>query len=221
MSKKWYILLAGMVMVSLLLTSCKQSASSSKTPNASATPKALNTQQAAGATDDPIAMLYAYATQTALAGGGGTPIPPVATVQTPGAPGGVTPMPSPTQYVIMPTLTVGPRPTSYTLQEGEYPYCIARRFNINPVELLGLNNLSDASGSLYKPGLVLQIPQSGNPFPGNRALTPHPATYTVQADDTIYGVACHYGDVDPMAIAQMNGLQPPYTLTTGTALQIP
>ena len=54
--------------------------------------------------------------------------------------------------------------TTYTLQAGEYPYCIARRFNVNPAELLNLNGLT--SSSHVTPGRVLQIPQTGHPFPG-------------------------------------------------------
>ena len=220
MSKKLYILLAVMVISSVVFTACVKQATSNNSLPTPTTGLASDTPAGAGPTDDPIAMLYAYATQTAIAGGGATPQP----VVTDATPGGVNPtagMPSPTAtlYVVMPTLTPGPLPSSYTLQVGEYPYCIARRFDVNPEELLALNNLSD--GSLYKPGLVLQIPQSGNPFPGNRALNPHPATYVVQSDDTIYAVACHYGDIDPLVIAQMNGLQPPYSLTTGSTLQIP
>jgi LysM repeat protein len=101
-----------------------------------------------------------------------------------------------------PTVTVN-RPGSYTLQKGEFPYCIARRFNVDPAELLSLNGLS--SGDIYYPNLTLTIPQTGKPFPGTRALRSHPATYTV-ADSTmtLYGVACVYGDVDPAALVQAN-----------------
>jgi LysM repeat protein len=44
------------------------------------------------------------------------------------------------------------RPASYTLAAGEFPYCIARRFNVNQTELLNMNNL--ASAELYQPGMV-------------------------------------------------------------------
>lgn len=114
---------------------------------------------------------------------------------------------------------VGQRPSTYTLQRGEFPYCIARRFDVNPEELLSLNGLSD--GSIYYPNLSLRIPQSGS-FPPPRALRPHPTTYTVVASDqTIYGVACVFGDVDPSAIAQANGLSVGAALTAGQSLSIP
>ncbi|HXQ34060.1 MAG TPA: LysM peptidoglycan-binding domain-containing protein [Anaerolineales bacterium] len=114
---------------------------------------------------------------------------------------------------------VGQRPSSYTLQKGEFPYCIARRFDVNPEELLSLNGLSD--GSIYYPNLSLRIPQSGS-FPGTRALSSHPTTYTVRASDqTVYGVACVFGDVDPSAIAQANGISVGAALTAGQTLSIP
>lgn len=114
---------------------------------------------------------------------------------------------------------VGQRPSTYTLQRGEFPYCIARRFDVNPEELLSINSLSD--GSIYYPNLSLRIPQSGS-FPGTRALRSHPTTYTVAAsDETVNSVACLFGDVDPSAIAQANGLSVGAALTAGQSLSIP
>jgi hypothetical protein len=43
----------------------------------------------------------------------------------------------------------------------------------------------------------------------------------VVAGDTIYTIACKYGDVDPNAIAQANSLQAPYDLSAGKVLHIP
>ena len=114
---------------------------------------------------------------------------------------------------------VGQRPATYTLQRGEFPYCIARRFDVNPEELLSLNGLSD--GTIYYPNLSLRIPQSGS-FPDTRALSSHPTTYTVKSSDqTVYGVACVFGDVDPAAIAQANGISVGAALTAGQSLSIP
>ena len=123
-----------------------------------------------------------------------------------------------------PTLTPLPpgfRPTSYTLQKGEFPYCIARRFDVNPNELLTINGLT--SGNVFMPGLTLKIPQSGNPFPPPRSLRNHPDTYTVtgSGDETVYGVACKYGDVDPALIAQTNGISISAALTIGQQVKIP
>jgi LysM repeat protein len=114
------------------------------------------------------------------------------------------------------------RPETYTLQKGEFPYCIARRFDVSPQELLSLNGLSVAQSRALQPGLMLRIPQTGNPFPGTRALQPHPTTYTVQSStETIYSIACKFGSVEPVNIANQNGLVPPYTLTFGQTLNIP
>lgn len=109
-------------------------------------------------------------------------------------------------------------PANYTLHAGEFPFCIARRFNINPADLLNINNLG---GGTYYAGMVLKIPQNGRPFPGERALRAHPTTYTAKAGDSIYSVACLFGDVSPEAIIAANALQDPYKLTAGQILNIP
>lgn len=115
---------------------------------------------------------------------------------------------------------VGSRPSTYALQKGEFPYCLARRFDVNPEELLSLNGLT--RGDIYYPNLTLKIPQTGNPFPGTRALRTHPTTYTVaSAGDTLYGVACVFGDVDPAAIASANNISVSSSLTAGQQLSIP
>jgi len=116
----------------------------------------------------------------------------------------------------IPTITA---PSSYTLRTGEYVYCIARRFDVNPADLLALNGLGPYS--VVYSGLTLQIPQSGGGFPGQRSLLNHPTTYTVVSGDTIYAIACQFGDVTPEAIAYANKLQEPYRLQAGQDLIIP
>lgn len=116
-------------------------------------------------------------------------------------------------------LTPASRPSYYVLQAGEFPYCIARRLNVDPKELLALNGLS--SGMVYLPGLVLNIPQTGKPFPAPRQLQAHPvAAYTVMEQITVYKLACRFGDVDPLAIMQINGLTSAL-LSPGQIIQIP
>jgi LysM repeat protein len=127
---------------------------------------------------------------------------------------------SSTQSGPLPTSApVGTRPAQYTLHSGEFPYCIARRFDVDPEALLTLNGLSN--GNLVYPGRTLKIPQSGS-FPGTRARETHPATYTVTSGETLYTIACRYGDVDPVALASANGLtSPDASLTTGMQLKFP
>jgi LysM repeat protein len=166
---------------------------------------------------------------------GGTPITPITQVTftpTPIIVGGATLTPTVTAIVvgggtvtpsgssITPTLITN-RPATYTLQPNEFVYCIARRFDVDPDEILALNGIFD-SETIY-PGMVLKIPQSGS-FPGPRALRAHPTTYTVtgQQDTNIYGVACKFGDVDPARIVQVNpGLSLGSVLTIGQTVSIP
>ncbi len=126
--------------------------------------------------------------------------------------------PEPTE-IIVPTATPG-LPETYALHQGEHVFCLARRFNLNPVDLLSANGLT---GKEYlNPGYVLKIPTAGSSWSvGERALKPHPAQYSVMAGDTIYSVACQYGDVDPNAIIFANQLTEPYGLAAGQVLRIP
>jgi LysM repeat protein len=147
-------------------------------------------------------------------------VSPVVVLTTPAPvtviPGGSSVTPQTT--VVVPTIPAG-RPATYTLQKGEWPFCIARRYDLNPDDLLTLNGIID--GGIFMPGLVLKIPQTGS-FPVGRALNPHPDTYTVESsDETIYGVACYYGDVFPEAIARANNLPLAATLNVGQRLSIP
>jgi LysM repeat protein len=110
-------------------------------------------------------------------------------------------------------------PESYTIHKGEFPYCLARRFNVSAGDILNLNGLG--ANTQVSEGTVIKIPQSSSWTSGDRALKSHPTTYTVSTGDTIYTIACEYGDVDPNIIISANGLVSPYTLTSGTTLQIP
>jgi len=228
---------------SLLVSSCTMTypGSSAATPTTNPFTNPLPTS------GDPMKNIESFATATALAktaiaenGGltatpgadGATPVPTDTpfggSIPTNTPLGGVGIIPSSTPGIggsgegDTPTSTLAPvtgRPANYTLQQGEFPYCIARRFNVNPEELLSLNGLYD--GSLYMPGTMLQIPQSGS-FPGPRALRSHPTTHTVaSSDETFYSIACLFGDVDPASIAQANGLSLGSLLTIGQAIKIP
>lgn len=126
------------------------------------------------------------------------------------------PTATPEPTIMVPTVT---RPAEYTLREGEFPFCIARRFNLDVASLLSLNNIG--SNDLLPPGSTLQIPQTGTWDGENRSLNPHPTTHTVRAGETIYSIACFYGPVSPEAIIAVNQLEEPYQLTAGQSLSIP
>jgi LysM repeat protein len=199
--------------------------------------------------ENPMAMIEEFAKQTSVAqttvANGGTPGTPQAittastittplagtvvvspTVGTPSTPTNANAVPTTPVVVVStpsgPTTTpvpAGVRPASYTLQEGEFPYCIARRFNVDPDALLSASGIT--SPDLYYAGLKLTIPQSGA-FPSARMLATHPTTYSVLAsDETIYSVACKFGDVDPASIASANNISVSAKLTSGQKLQIP
>lgn len=214
----------------LLLVSCQRAASQAPlgTPtgtiatSAVVLPTGMGQVQMIGTTQ--MIQTMTAMSQTIIPGGSLPTITLVGTLATPNPltlipPTGVatTPAPGTTPVIIVPTATPG-RPTTYTLMEGEFPYCIARRFNVNPDDLLALNGISQ--GQILQPDMQLRIPQTGS-FPGNRALHAHPAQYTVRVDDTIYGIACYYGDIDPTSIAAANGLSMSSPLTTGRILNIP
>ena len=126
-----------------------------------------------------------------------------------------TPTKAPTQKPA-PTATV---PSKYVIHRGEYPYCLARRFDIDPDALLRANNL--VRGQPVYPGTTLIIPRNAGHFPYQRAWHPHPTEYTVRYGDTIYTIACWFGDVTPEAIAKANGITVNTPLTPGQVLHIP
>jgi hypothetical protein len=50
----------------------------------------------------------------------------------------------------------------------------------------------------------------------------HPVTYTIsRTDETLHTIACAFGDVDPLAIAQVNGISIDSPLYAGQQLNIP
>lgn len=222
--------------LTMLLSACTQSLSSAP----AATPTIAAPTAGAFATpltpvQNAMDMVEQFAKQTAIAktaiANGGTP-PAESIITTPGVVVAITATPgvvsggTPTNAGVATASGVNPtavppgiRPATYTLQSGEFPYCIARRFNVDPSQLLSLNGL--VNFDVYYQGQVLKIPQSGT-FPGTRALIPHPANYTVgSSSETLYDIACKYGDPDPAAIASANGISVSARLTTGQQIKIP
>jgi LysM repeat protein len=113
------------------------------------------------------------------------------------------------------------RPTTYVLQKGEWPICIARRYNLDLSSFFANNGMN--MNSKPAAGTTLRIPSSGtwSANYGARPLKQHPATYTVVAGDTIFTIACRYGDVAPEAILAVNNLSNASDVKAGMTLQIP
>lgn len=218
-----YIILIVLVTSAVILAGCRLSASTPP-PTADPIDSDMSTLEAE---------LGNIATQTAVSGGSSaveTQEP--STEATPGTSTEAAPDTSPetapenTAPPAQPTATPAPVftatpgiPKTYQLQKGEFPFCIARRFNVDQTELLDLNGLG--TNTILPIEYTLQIPQTGHPFLGQRALIRHPDNYTVMVGDSIYSIACKYGDVDPLAIAQANELRSPYNISAGQVLHIP
>ncbi len=241
-------LAAILLLAAIILSACQQSVSNAPLATATLiTPTGLFVTPLTGA--NPMEMIEEFAQGTAAAqtaaAGGGTPTTPqvvstlsidltaistyttgtsavptsnvVATATTPIVASTVITTP----IAVGTVPTAGPKPATYTLQQGEWPYCIARRFNVNPDELLRLSGLTTAQSNMLLPGQLLTIPQGSSVFPSDRALKAHPATYTAVSGDTLYSVACKYGDVDPNALAAYNNISVASKLTAGTTINIP
>ena len=243
MTRRIIILFALAISAGLLLVACERSASNPMmaTPTAAGTNTTpqplgllhlqdLGTQTAAYLqTEVALGVITAApTTNSSVASATPTPVgmqstpgsatqPPLVLATVTPAGGAAASTPTPAPAIVVPTATPG-RPSSYTLHAGEFVYCIARRFDVNPTDLENLNGLG--AGSVLQPGTSLSIPQTGS-FPGTRALQPHPAQYTVAVNDTFYSIACAYGDVDPSAIAAANGLTLTSPLSAGQVLNIP
>lgn len=235
-SKNHRMILVTAILILALGSGCSRSLS---TPPA-VTPTLITFNATPLVTINPIDALSTQAAARTLTPG--TPGTPTAT-RTPGTPaigGGTEITPGPTNTptatmpvlnqptatstlpsIVVPTSTPG-RPATYALQSGEWPYCIARRFNVNQADLMALNNLSEAQALSLPVGTVLKIPQTGS-FVGDRSYpNNHPATYTViSADETFNSIACKYGDVEPSSIAIANNLSLGSVLRAGQSLRIP
>jgi LysM repeat protein len=224
MKIKRFLVFFVVVLMALTLAACQRSAS---TP-----PPDVETFPTLEGTTDPMDALEGIATQTAVAQSpegegeeGGETAPEDETSEESPPPEEAEPTVAPDPEEDTPDEPAEPPkeypvPDKHTLQKGEFPYCIARRFDISPGALLAANNLT--SSSVTYAGQVLTIPKDAGSFDaGPRELKAHPDNYTVIAGDTVFSIACQYGSVDPRAIEDANGLEGAYTLQVGDVLKIP
>ena len=153
MKRKQILVLFVVIIIALTLAACERSAS---TPPPD---EGFPTQEG---TSDPMEALEMNATQTAAAQNGsetevenpsdGSEASPTPTPEPEDKPE-ATPVPPDKEYAV---------PKNYTLQKGEFPYCIARRFDISPGALLAANGLT--SSSITYAGQTLKIPQDASKF---------------------------------------------------------
>jgi len=221
MKKSRFLIINMLVIISFLLTACSRPAS---TP----IPEAPEEGTPVSSNEQLEAYLTAVAEQTVSANqgggtGGGANATDEAAMGTATAGG-----PSGTQGAteeVEPTATATPFevdhdiPDTYELKKGEFPYCIARRYNVDIGTLLAINGLD--KGQNYYPGLKLKIPKDGKKFQGNRMLRTHPTKYTSSSGDTFYSIACLFGDVFPSDIANANGMSAKDSIPSGKELKIP
>ena len=149
---------------------------------------------------------------------------PTEIVQNPqGTPVVVTSTPIPTATpTATPTVTpiVLSAPQKWDIQKGETLECLARRFDVDLDDLLKANPNLNAHN--LKIGQTVTIPQDSK-WPGDRSTGqwPRPDVWTVGPEETVYLVACSYGDVWPEEIIQLNNISDPNDLCAYTELQIP
>jgi len=119
--------------------------------------------------------------------------------------------PQPTATPLPPT----PAPESvifkdYVVQANDSLYSIGQAQN-SSIELMALHGID---GDDMVPGKTLRLPYANPAYcPGNRA-------YVVRDHDTVYGIATAF-NTTPQAIAELNKLDPSYTIKTTQVICIP
>jgi len=205
-----YLVPALLVIIALSFTACTRSAS---------TPPPSDEGEAQEAPVDDTqatmdAVRSAILTQTAQASEGSEGAPTATATSTPIVSGTLvvaTPEATPT--------TMGM--TEYTVKSGDWIWQIARSFNVDPQEIIDLNDLT--APSQIKPGMVLKIPvpavtfeATGTPGTPQAGGTVH----IVKPGEWIWQIARTYG-VDPQDIIDANNLVNPRMIQPGQELVIP
>jgi LysM repeat protein len=156
-------------------------------------------------------------TQTAEAEGGeqqsATPTPTLVLPTETEAPATLTPV------VVIDTPTPEPGGyEEYTVQPGDYLYSIARKFDVDPEDIIAINNLQ--APDTLEVGQVLLIPLGDVATGPTRTPITGAQEYIVQAGDWIWSIARKFG-LDAQALIDANDLEYPYTVYPGDVLIIP
>jgi LysM repeat protein len=207
------------------LSACTRSAS---TPPPTDDSEEAGAQSETQATMDAVRSAILTQTAQAEAGGGATPTPTEAPAEAAET--------STTPDASQPTATPLGQEIEYTVLPGDWIFKIARDFNVDPQEIIDLNNLTNP-GSL-SPGMVLKIPVEGTTIePTVEGTTPEPTVegtaeaatgtptsgttvHIVQPGEWVWQIARLYG-VDPQAIIDANNLANPASISPGDELIIP
>jgi LysM repeat protein len=202
------------------LSACTRSASTP--PPSSDDSEASGPQSETQATMDAVRSAILTQTAQAEAGGTATPTPTEAPAETEESLA-----PGTTPGTSVPTTTPLGQEIEYTVQPGDWIFKIARDFNVDPQEIIDLNNLTNP-GSL-EVGTVLKIPVEGQatePVAADTAVpgtgTPSSSTtvHVVKPGEWIWQIARLYG-VDPQEIIDLNNLTNPASISPGDELIIP
>jgi LysM repeat protein len=207
MKKKIWFSLALMAILLLAFVACERPASKapvavpattsgSQTPLPPADPNGIAATQTAQAVISKFNMPTSIVTNAQGTKIVVTQIPPTL------APIGI--QPTPTNQA--PGQFVATKPAEHTIVQGETVMCLARRYNVNPDDIISINKLDDPSTLAI--GDKLKIPTTGE-FPGDRQANSYtrPDTYMITGETTASEVACWYGDVYPEEIMQANNLK--------------
>ncbi|MEA4811293.1 MAG: LysM peptidoglycan-binding domain-containing protein [Anaerolineaceae bacterium] len=207
MSKKFWYSLGLMAVMLLAFVACErpaskapvavpQTTSGAKTPLPPADPNGIAATQTAQAVISKFNMPTSIVTNAQGTKVAITQVPPTL------APIGT--QPTPTNQA--PGQFLATKPAEHVIAKGETVMCLARRYDVNPDEIISLNKLENP-GSLSI-GDKLKIPASGK-FPGDRKANfyERPDIYNITGETTASEVACWYGDVYPEEVMQANNLK--------------
>ena len=95
-----------------------------------------------------------------------------------------------------------------------------RKINVDPNAHLRVEDLSNFATDQSNPATVVPSVSPTTNTPTDNPVVPSGETYTVKDGDTLYAVGQQLGK-DWKKIAELNGLEPPYSLDIGQTIKLP